>query len=846
MVQLSAPVRRLFHKGQLVVREYTALSPATMRAIVANTIRMSRLERRDRAVEATAARPVAAGQFLGGGHLERDARVVGATVAYERATLEVLVVSDDLVRLSWGPDDEPIGWAIVDEPDLPPPRTIEVAATATSVRVTTSVLDIEATGEGVRIFDRSGELRYHEVPPVRRGPARLLRRRLAPGESLHGLGEQAGALDLRGTSTRLYNRDPGGAWGHGQNPLYCSIPVTMARRGALTTLVFHDNPADATVDVSTVSEDMPCDVEVRFASGMVRSYVMVGPPRLLLERYTGLTGRHPMPPRWALGYHQSRWGYGSSEELEDLVKRFAAESIPLSVLHLDIDYMDAFRVFSVDESRFDLPSLSRVAGEHGTRLVTIVDPAIRRDPEYDVYREGVAGGHFVTEEDGGIHEGTVWPGWAVFPDFTAARTRRWWATFYPRLLERGVAGLWHDMNEPTSITLAGDRSLPRSARHDNDGRGGDHRECHNVYGMLMNEAGIEGLSLARPGMRPFLVSRAGWAGMQRHAWNWTADVEATRAGLLQQVPTFLGLGLSGVGFTGSDIGGFSGVPSPEFFLRWLELGILSPFCRVHSILGAPAREPWCWPQPAGGQVAALISLRYRMLPYLYTASRQAAVAGTPLVRPTWFDAPEDVHEEPDQFMLGNDLLCVVTAQAHDVARTIALPAGAWWRWELIPGMSGGSTDAAERVTGHADLTARLGQPLVFARDGAIIPLDDGWRHSTRPVGGLPADHSTSVLALHVFRNHEGGATGSNFDDEGDGGGPSRLDAFELRDGVLRWSSLGDYPRPAMVTVVLHGQQISRASADGRELSDRQITIEGQRTVLHLDAFSELVLLNPPQ
>ena len=844
MAGFTAPVRRLLLKIQLVVREYTALSPATMRAITANTIRMSRLERRDRAVEASPARPVAAGQFLGGSELELDGHLVGATVAFERATLEVVVLADDLVRLSWGPDDEPVGWALVDDPDLPPPGDMVVEADEVCVSVTTPQLRVEVTREGVRVLDLDGGVRYHEVPPIRRGPARVLRRRLAPDEALCGLGEQAGDLDLRGSTIRLYNRDPGGAWGRGQNPLYCSIPVTMSRSGAATTLAFHDNPSDATMEIGAASDVGPVDVEVRFSSGMVRTYVAIGSPRTLLERYTGLTGRHPMPPRWALGYHQSRWGYGSSDELAALLDRFATDAIPISVLHLDIDYMDAFKVFSVDEERFDLPALSDAAAVHGARLVTIVDPAIRRDPGYDVYAEGIADGHFVTEEDGTVHEGTVWPGWAVFPDFTAERTRRWWASYYPRLLDRGVAGLWHDMNEPTSITLAGDRSLPRSARHDNDGRGGDHRECHNVYGMLMNEAGIDGLAKGLPGRRPFLVSRAGWAGMQRHAWNWTADVEATRAGLLQQVPTFLGLGLSGVGFTGSDIGGFSGVPSPEFFLRWLELGVLSPFCRVHSILGAPAREPWCWPEPAASQVAALIQLRYRLLPYVYTASRQAAVAGTPLLRPTWFDAPGESHDDADQMLLGDDLLCVITSQSEDVERRIELPTGDWWRWEMLPAISGGSTDDAALARGTVTLTARLGQPLVFARAGSIVPLDDGWRHGTRPAEGLRADHATALLALHVFVDSSGAATGQLFDDQGDGSGASRLDSFELADGVLRWSSLGDHPRPEQVVVVLHGHQVASASADGVELDGGQIAVEGDRTVLRLGAFAELVLSSP--
>ena len=492
----------------------------------------------------------------------------------------------------------------------------------------TEAVVVRIDESGVSVLDLSGALRYHELPPLRRGARRTYRRRLRPVESISGLGEQAAGLDLRGMTLRLWNRDPGGAWGPGQNPLYASIPVMVSRSAAGATLAFVENSYDAELTVGSARHDAPVDVEMRFVGGMVRTWVAVGNHASVLERYTGLTGRHPLPPRWALGYHQCRWGYRTQVEASEILAGFASREIPLSVLHLDIDYMDSYRVFSVSPERYrDLPALRSAAGAQGARLVTIVDPAVASRANDPVYAEGMAEGHFVVEDDGRVHVGTVWPGWAVFPDFTRPATRHWWSSLYPRLLDQGIDGIWHDMNEPTSITLTGDRTIPRSARHDNEGRGGDHRESHNVYGLLMNRAGHEGLVTARPERRPFIVSRSGWAGMQRYAWNWTADVTSTAAGLTQQITTFLGLGLSGVAFTGSDIGGFSGIPKPELYLRWLELGIVSPFARTHSVLGAPAREPWCWPSPFAEQVAALIALRYRILPYLYTLAGEVAASG---------------------------------------------------------------------------------------------------------------------------------------------------------------------------------------------------------------------------
>ena len=418
-------------------------------------------------------------------------------------------------------------------------------------------------------------------------------------------------------------------------------------------IVFFENTHDATVTIDDPSVTVAgtAYAELAFSGGMLRHYVSTGPLPELLRRYSALTGRPPLPPRWALGYHQCRWGYKSESDIREVAGGFAAEGLPLSAVHLDIDYMRGYRVFSIDEERYpDLGALSRELAARGTRVVTIVDPAIREDPDYDVYAEGSAGGFFVRNEDGTQARGTVWPGWAAFPDFTDPDARAWWGSLYERLTAQGVAGIWHDMNEPTSITLWGDRSLAKSTRFDAEGRGGDHAEAHNAYGLLMDRTGYEALERLRPGHRPFVLSRAGWAGLQRWAWNWTADIESSWEGLRQQVATVIGLGLSGVPYSGSDIGGFSGVPSPELFVRWLELSVLQPFCRTHSVLGVPSREPWRFEQPYRSAIGELISLRYRLLPYLYTLAAEAAEAGHPLVRPLAWPAQMCIR---DRFEVGH-------------------------------------------------------------------------------------------------------------------------------------------------------------------------------------------------
>ncbi len=376
---------------------------------------------------------------------------------------------------------------------------------------------------------------------------------------------------------------------------------------------------------------------VRFAGGILRRYLVSGDAPHLLDRYSQLTGRPALPPRWALGYHQSRWGYRCDADVRAITDGFSKLGIPLSAVHLDIDYMRGFRVFTVDPDRFpDLGRLSAHAAATGARLVTIVDAGVKIDDDYEVYREGRDQHRFCTDAHGHLAEGIVWPGRSAFPDFTDPGTRSWWAGKYRTLTDAGVAGIWHDMNEPTSIALLGDPTLPTSTRQHFDGRGGDHAEGHNLYGLLMNRSGYEGLRRAAPERRPFIVSRSGWAGMQRWAWNWTGDVASTWESMRQQIATIVGLGLSGVPYSGSDIGGFSGVPDDELYLRWLQMSVFMPYCRTHSVRGVPPREPWCFGEPTQRIVAAWIRFRYRLLPYLYTLAHLASETGAPLIRPLWW------------------------------------------------------------------------------------------------------------------------------------------------------------------------------------------------------------------
>lgn len=778
----------------------------------------------------------------------------GARFRFAAATLEVLVPAGDVVRLTWGPSRHPMPYAAPLPPDWEPPSvTVSVAGDGGRL-VKGAHVEVEVSPVGaVCVKQTETGAARHQLPPLRRGSWWVQRFLARPGERFSGLGEQAAGVNLRGGSFRLWNRDPGGAWSSGQGPLYIGIPVVLATHPDGTFLSFYDNHCSAQFDFPPADEDG--EVSVTFRGGTLREYVMVGRPGSVLERYSQLTGRCALPPRWSLGYHQSRWGYRTEHHVREVLDGYRAMDIPLSAVHLDIDYMRGYRVFTVNGDRFpDLGRLAEDAAGQGVRLVTIVDPAVKVDRHYPLYRQGVEDERFCTDARGDVEIGVVWPGRAAFPDFTDPATRTWWSEQYSILTDAGVAGVWHDMNEPTSISLVGDPTLPLSTRHDLEGEGGDHALAHNVYGRLMNEAGYDGLRRARPDRRPFVLSRSGWAGNQRWAWTWTGDVETSWMGLRQQVATVAGLGLSGIPFAGSDTGGFTGAPDGELYLRWLQMSVFMPLCRTHSVVGSPRREPWRFPEPVRSAVGDWITFRYRLLPYLYTLAHQAAARGTPLVRPRWWaeDGPPpggsgEEGGDDDTFLLGDDLLVAPVTVPCATRRSVPLPAGAWHAlW---------AADGPGARSGRADVESPLGRIAVLARAGSIVALDDGWARpgacvvhgdddlepgSQAGAGAPPGDHAPRMLSFHCWPS-AGAAAGWCADDAGDGDGPARLDELSLA-GVepgatarLSWRSRGDYGRPARVRVVVHGWRAQSARVDGRPVPVRGGAVE-------CDPFDELELV----
>ena len=627
--------------------------------------------------------------------------------------------------------------------------------------------------------------------------------RLAPGDRLMGLGDKALSLDRRGHRVEMWNTDAF-KYGRGTDPLYKSVPFVL-KQGAAAVGLFYDDSHRATFDLGAETPDRLAYAVDR---GVLDLYVLAAESPLgVVQAFARLTGRTPMLPRWALGYHQCRYSYMDEAEIREVAREFRQRDIPCDALYFDIHYMDGFRVFTWDRERFpDPPGLLADLRADGFRSVVIVDPGVKADdPDYEVYRQGTEIDAYVRYPDGEEVRGEVWPGTCAFPDYTSPAVRDWWGGLHAGLVADGVDGIWNDMNEPALFsvahvegTMAGEENvgtIPDAARHDLDGRGGDHAEAHNVYGMQMQRATYDGLRAIAPDVRPFTITRAAYAGAQRFGTGWTGDNSASWDHLTLAVQTCLSLGTSGMPFVGADVGGFVGTPSGELVARWTQVGALTPLFRNHSAIDTPRQEPWLFGEEVERVCRQAIQLRYRLLPSFYTALWQAATDGLPILRALPLVHPHDEtirRTSPLAFYVGDDLLAHPVLEEGQTEREIYLPdhPGGWY--DLL---TGEWLDGRQTVWTQTPLD-RL--PL-YARAGSVVALAPPASHT-----GLPVER----LELHLFPAP--GAHGSwLYDDAGDGYGPGwqcRLaltsDATHLR---LAPAEHGEWqPRWTGWDLVVHG------------------------------------------
>lgn len=545
-------------------------------------------------------------------------------------------------------------------------------------------------------------------------------KQITADEHFYGFGERTGFLDKRAEQKTNWTTDALD-FGALTDEMYQAIPFFMGLRPELSYGIFLNSTFWSQFDLGARE---PGIWQMHTRAPELDYYIIYGPqPVQILATYTELTGRMPMPPKWALGYHQCRWSYESEAIIRELAAEFRQRQIPCDVIHFDIDYMQGYRVFTWSQKRFPNPkALISELKDKGFHTVTIVDPGVKYEPEsdYTIFDQGLEQDYFVRKSDGTLFHGYVWPEKAVFPDFLRPEVRHWWSQQHSSLTDAGVAGIWNDMNEPAlddrPFGEHGNKiSFPLDAPQGNAEEQTTHAEVHNVYGLSMAQASFEALKTLRPQERSFVLSRSGFAGIQRWSAVWMGDNQSLWEHLEMSLPMLCNMGLSGVPFVGCDVGGFAGNATAELFARWMQVGMLYPFMRGHSALSTARHEPWIFGDRVERICREYLELRYRLLPYLYTLFWEAATTGAPILRPLLYHYPSDpqTYQLHDQVFLGPFLMAAPVYRPGVEYRAVYLPEGTWYDWW-----------SQERYEGPAHILAHapLERMPLYIKAGAIIPL----------------------------------------------------------------------------------------------------------------------------
>ncbi len=681
-------------------------------------------------------------------------KVEGSQITFhtEHAIVQLSVLAPDIVRVrmahasTFGPD---YSWAVVKK-DWPTVH-LEPGNAPNQEIIRTGKLEIHVQLSPFRITfdDASGRMiskDSNDLGMAWDGSQVRCWKQMPEDEHYFGLGENAAPLDKRGQALVMWNTDAFG-WGANTTPLYQTVPFFIGLRQGRAYGIFFDNTWRS-------SFDMGVEFRNRYSfgaeGGEMNYYFFYGPgPKKVIEDYTELVGRVQLPPMWAIGYNQSRYSYYPEKEVRFIADNFRLRHIPCDVIFLDIHYMDGYRVFTWNKKRFPDPAkMIADLRKEGFHLTVIIDPGIKVDPNYWVYKEGLAGSDFVRMPNGKIFVGKVWPGESAFPDFTSPKVREWWGTLYKGLVDDGVAGFWNDMNEPSVFDVPA-KTMPLDAVFYDHGLNSPQAKVHNVYGMQMSRATEEGLLKLRPDARPFVLTRDTYSGGQRYAAVWTGDNTATWEHLRISVRELMTMGLSGLTFAGADIGGFAGAPTGQLYTRWLEAGIFYPYCRTHTTYGSPSQDPWSYGNRMTGINRKSIDLRYRLLPYIYNAFYQASQTGLPVMRALLLGYPDDSRaiEQEGEFLFGDDLLVAPVMEQGKRKQAVYLPKGEWFDY-----WTGRAYSGPREVT----VDAELSNIPMFVRGGSIIP--------TRQLVQYTSEAPINPLTFHVYP--DGSSAREYYEDDG--------------------------------------------------------------------------------
>ena len=583
----------------------------------------------------------------------------------------------------------------------------------------------------------------------------------------YGTGEVTGPLRRNGRTISLWNVDTPAYGVDGGTHLYQSHPWVMGlRRDGTAFGIIADNTWRQSISIE--------DHRVTFASDGPAFRVVVverRSPQALMQALADLTGHMALPPLWSLGYQQCRFSYQPDTRVMEVADLLRRHRIPSDVIWMDIDYMDGYRIFTFSPKEFPNPKrLNDYLHSRDFKAVYMIDPGVKAEPGYFVDDQGTVGDYWVKTADGKPFVGDVWPGACHFPDFLRPEVRHWWATLYKDFMATGIDGVWNDMNEPSVFSGPGG-TMPIDNLHGDDLS--SHLRFHNVYGMQMVRASRDGLLLAQPQKRPFILSRSNFLGGQRYAATWTGDNLSSPEQMRLSIPMSLTLGLSGQPFSGPDIGGFCENATGELVAEWTAMGVFFPFVRNHNIKGTVDQEPWAFTPEVLDACRTAINRRYRLMPYVYTAFREASQSGMPVMRPLFMADERDLslRSEDKAFLLGGDLMITPTWAAD-------MPSPQSNSWQPF---------TLEQQPDRYQASMRQ-------RPGSIIPVAN--------LAQSTAALRTDSLTLLVCTDGQGQATGVLYEDDGDG--------FSYRSGNYRVLSLTAALQKRQLTVTVSQTEGSMA------------------------------------
>ena len=678
----------------------------------------------------------------------------GVELVAGKAKVRVTAFREDVFRVRAAPDGnfpKDFSWAVIAEAASP---TVKIEDSGDAVKLTAgnTIVRVKKTPLLIDFLDAAGNVIVADEPmlPMAWEGTRIhVWKKMPADESYFGLGDKAGPMNRRNRAFTMWNTDEFG-WQESSDPLYKTIPFFQGFRNGTAYGIFFDNTWRSSFDFGKESRDY---YSFGADGGEINYYYFAGPePKKIIENYTALTGRTPLPPLWTLGYQQCRYSYFPEKRAYEIVERLREDKIPADTIYFDIDYQQGYAPFTVNREYF--PHFEKMIADFksvGMHTILITDLHIKKDPDdgYAPYDSGMKQDVFVKRADGSLYVAPVWPGPSVFPDFTLTRVRDWWGGLYKEFVGLGAAGFWNDMDEP-AVFLTPTKTMPLDNVHrTDDGAKHPHTEIHNVFGMQNVRATYDGLRKLQGDERPFVLTRAAFAGAQRYAATWTGDNSSTWNHLAMSTPQLLSMGISGYGMVADDIGGFAGTPTPDLLTRWFEVGAFNPIYRDHTAKGTGDQEPWVHGPKHEAIRRKFIEERYRLLPYIYTGIEEMSRTGIPLMRALYLEYPkaEGVAGNDHDFLFGRDFLVApVTTEMLD-AEEIHLPPGDWFDYW---------TSEKHNSSEAIHLNPALDQMPLYVRAGAIVPMQDLVQYTGQTPNG--------PLKLHVYPGTE--CSGSLYQDDG--------------------------------------------------------------------------------